>query len=106
MPTQTVHAGEKHKQQRITVAVGTTLIIGNSGCSLVTPIRISLVPGDGGSMTLEQQIADGGEWWFVTGFDNVTNPMSKESRTTLINVPLNSLRINAFVSQGIVEITQ
>ena len=106
MPTVTVHAGEKHKQQRIIVAVGTTLIIGNSGCSLVTPIRISLVPGDGGSMTLEQQVADGGEWWFITGFNDVTAIMSKELRTTFIEVPLNALRINALLSQGIVEIAQ
>ena len=86
--------------QTITVAAGTPATIGRTNHTLPFPLTVTAVPGAGGTLLVEYQIATDGVWqsW----------PAGVVATTTtyLLTGPVRALRFTATTQDGTVEVAR
>lgn len=86
--------------QTITVAVGTPATIGRTNYTLPYPLTVTVVPGAGGTLLVEYQVATDGAWQAWPGAAAAT------TTTYLLTGPVRALRFTAAVADGTVEVAR
>ncbi len=92
--------GKRNECQLLTIVVGAPQTLGAAQHSIPYPSTIAAVPGIGGTLLVEYQVADGGAWtaW----------PSGTVSSKTIdvLDGPVFALRFTAAVANATVEIAQ
>ncbi len=86
--------------QTLTVAVGSPATLGRTNYTLPYPLTVTAVPGAGGTLLVEYQIAADGVWQAWPGGTVST------TTTYLLTGPVRALKFTATTQAGVVEVAQ
>lgn len=86
--------------QRHTVSVGSPMTIGKETLSSGKSVTIAAIPGSGGTLLVEYQIAPSGTWHTWAG------GTVSATAIYLLTGPVYALRFTAATQPGVVEIAQ
>lgn len=92
--------GTRNITQRVTVTTDSAVTLDGDGYSIPWPVNILALPGSGGTILVEWQMAAGGAWtaWPYGAVSTKTQD--------LLQGPVYALRFTAAIANGIVEIAQ
>ena len=86
--------------QRSVIPIGTTTLLNRNGYSIPVPATLAAIPGSGGTLLVEYQLAADGAWtaW----------PAGAAATKTVyvLTGPVYALRFTAAVADGVVEMAQ
>lgn len=92
--------GARSITQRITVLTSEPTTLDGDGYSIPYPLTLVALPGGGGTLLVEYQVAQGGAW---TAWPEGT---VSEKTISALNGPVHALRFTAAVANGMVEVAQ
>lgn len=95
--------GQRSITQQITISTSTPTILDGNGFSIPVPLTLTAVPGSGGTLKVEYQVAEDGVWQLWP--EGVSGIVSSTT-TSRLESPVNALRFTASTADGIVEIAQ
>lgn len=95
--------GARTITQKLTVATAAPSVVDGNGYSIPFPVTISALPGGGGTLKVEYQVATDGSWQL---WPAGTAGVVESATTMLLTGPVNALRFTAAAADGVVEIGQ
>ena len=95
--------GARTITQKLTVSPSAPSVVDGNGYSIPYPVTIAAVPGGGGTLKVEYQVAADGTWQL---WPAGTAGVVSSTTTMKLNGPVNALRFTAAAAAGVVEIGQ